>query len=105
LGLAVIVWLIAKAGETRESQLEVPVEVVNVGQQVEVQVVPEQVSVIVRYGREASPYINSENFRFVIDGSNLQENMGVSWKTVTVGLSDKNWVANIPSARVDLAKI
>ncbi len=104
-GLAIIVWMVAKAGETRESQLIVPVQVTSVGDQVEVQVIPEHISVVVRYGRAASSYISSENFRFVVDGSNMQENMGVSWKTVTLGLSDEHFVANIPSARVDLAKI
>lgn len=105
LGLAIIVWMIAKAGETREAKLTIPIEVTSVGPQVEVQVIPEEISVIIRYGREASPYISSENFRFVVDASSLEENLGVSWKSMTLSLSDKNWVANIPSARVDLAKI
>jgi hypothetical protein len=105
LGLAIIVWMIAKAGETREAKLTIPIQVTSVGPQVEVQVVPPEIPVIIRYGREASPYISSENFTFVVDASNMQEDLGVSWKSMTLSLSDKNWVANIPSARVDLAKI
>ncbi len=105
LGLAIIVWMIAKSGETREAKLTIPIEVVSAGPQVEVQVIPEEMPVIIRYGREASPYISSENFTFVIDASTMQENLGVSWKSMTMSLSDKNWVANIPSARVDLANI
>lgn len=105
LGLAMIVWIIAKAGETREAKIRVPIEVAGVGPQVEVEVRPPETEVIVRYGQEASPYISSENFKFVIDGSNMQNDLGVSWKSVYMSLSDKNWVANIPSVRVDLAKI
>jgi len=105
LGLAIIVWVIAKSGETREARLRVPIEVSSVGPQVEVEVKPELMDVLVRYGREASPYISSENFKFVVDASSLQDNLGISWKSMTIGLSDKNWVPNIPSARVDLAKI
>lgn len=105
LGLAIIVWMVAKAGETREAKLIIPIEVTSVGPQVEVQVIPEEIPVIIRYGREAAPYISSENFTFIVDASNMQDNLGVSWKSMTLSLSDKNWVANIPSARVDLAKI
>lgn len=105
LGLAIIVWMIAKAGETREAKLTIPIEVTSVGPQVEVQVIPEEMPVLIRYGREASPYISSENFTFIIDAGTMQENLGVSWKSMTMSLSDKNWVANIPSARVDLANI
>ncbi len=105
LGLALVVWLIAKAGETREAKLTIPIEVTSVGPQVEVQVIPNEMPVLIRYGREASPYISSENFRFVVDAGTMQENLGVSWKSMTMSLSEKNWMANIPSARVDLANI
>lgn len=105
IGLALIVWMIAKAGETREAKLTIPIEVASPSPQVQVQVIPDAIPVVVRYGRDASPYISSENFKFVVDASTMKDNLGVSWKTMTMSLSDKNWVANIPSAHVDLVKI
>lgn len=103
--LALVVWMVAKSGETREAKLTVPVEVTSPGPQVEVKVMPEEMPVVVRYGRDASPYISSENFKFVIDADSLLDNLGISWSKMTISLSDKNWVANIPSAHVDLVKI
>lgn len=103
--LAIVVWMIAKSGETREAKLTVPVQVASAGPQVEVQVLPDEMPVVVRYGRDASPYISSENFKFMIDADSMKDNLGISWKSMTISLSDKNWVANIPSAHVDLVKI
>lgn len=103
--LAMVVWMIAKAGETREAKLTIPIDVASPSAQVEVQVIPDEMPVVVRYGRDASPYISSENFKFVVDAASMQDNLGVSWKTMTLSLSDKNWVPNIPSAHVDLVKI
>ncbi len=105
IGLALIVWMIAKTGETREARLTIPVEVASPGPQVEVQVRPSEIPVIVRYGRSASHYISSENFRFVVDASTMQDNLDVSWTSMNLSLSDQNWVSNIPSARVELVKI
>lgn len=106
LALAIIVWMTAKVGETREATLTVPVNVTGLRNQVEMQVIPSEMPVVVRYGREANQYISSENFRLVVDVTNMQDDIGLSWKPVTIGLSEKNWEPNIPSARgVKLVKI
>jgi len=102
--MAVVVWMFAKAGETKLTRLEVPVDVQNPDKRIQVEVEPDTVPVFIRYSREAEPYINSENFHFQIDTTDLRQGLGVEWKSKTMALSKNDWVANSPIP-VELAEI
>ncbi|MGI8906823.1 MAG: hypothetical protein ACR2IE_10070 [Candidatus Sumerlaeaceae bacterium] len=102
--LAFLTWVFAKSGEVQEANLYVPVSIASVDPRYEVEVQPPTMLVRVRYGKEAAPYINSENFRFQVDTADLRQNLGVEWKAKSMPLSEKDLIANIPS-RFDVVKI
>src|SRR5688572_2377860 len=91
VALAFLIWVFAKAGETRETKLEVPVVVSNEDPRIETTVEPSSISVQLRYGKDAAPHINSDNFRFKIDTAELREKLGVEWTAKSLTLSEKDW--------------
>jgi hypothetical protein len=104
VALAFIVWIFARSGQTLEARITVPVVAINVDPHMEAQIDPPTMPVVVRYDKESSQYINSENFQFRVDVTDLKTNLGATWKVKSQPLSDKNWLANI-AARVELVKI
>jgi hypothetical protein len=106
LAIAFVAWILAKATQTDEARLIVPVEVAPRVPGMEVRVTPPTVPVVLRYPKEAQKDINSENFHFEVDASDLRQNLGLDWKAKTQLLSEDNWVANIPEpGRVHLLRI
>lgn len=104
VALAFLAWVFVKAGEAQESRLNVPVTLTNVDPRLDVEVVPPSMPVYVRYSKDAAPYISSDNFQFQIDASSLRDGLGVDWKSRSIPLGEKEWVANVP-ARVELIKV
>jgi YbbR domain-containing protein len=106
-GLAVIIWIFAKAGETEEaSGILVPVGTSPTDARLQVTVDPPVVPVTLRYPKEMQGYISSENFRFDVDISDLRTGLGLDWRTKSQPLTEKNWTANIPDAnRIQVLKI
>jgi hypothetical protein len=109
-GIAFVVWVFAKAGETEEARIQVPV-VVTLGdkrpdERMDVRVEPARIPVILRYPKRLERYISSENFRLQVDAQEVSDDLGLDWKSMSQPLTEKNWFANIPEAsRVDLIKI
>lgn len=107
VGLALVVWLFAKTGQTEEARgIMVPVVVTPRDERVEVRVNPPSVSVNLRYPKDLQYYISSENFRFEIDTSDMHSRLGLDWIVKSQALSPANWVANVPGKqRIELEKI
>lgn len=104
--VAFVAWVFAKSGQTLESRVVVPVLLKNVDPRIEARVTPESVPVVMRYASDLQGYINSENFHFEVDGSDLRQGLGLEWKTKSLALTEKNWVSHLPRRRrVSLLRI
>jgi len=104
--IAFVAWVFAKSGQTLESRLVVPVVLTNVDERIEARVTPATVPVVVRYSSDLQGYIDSENFHFEVDGSDLRQGLGLEWKTKSLALTEKNWVSELPRRRrVSLLRI
>jgi YbbR domain-containing protein len=104
--LAFLTWVFAKAGEVEEANLPVPVTAGEVEKdpRYDVKIEPPTMLVRLRYGKDSASYINSENFRLVVDTGDLRQNLAVDWKTKSLPLTANNLVANIPR-KVEVLKI
>jgi hypothetical protein len=104
--LAFLTWVFAKAGEVEEANLPVPVTAGEVEKdpRYEVKLDPPTMLVRLRYSKDSASYINSENFRLVVDTGDLRQNLTVDWKTKSLPLTADNLVANIPR-KVEVLKI
>lgn len=106
IGIAIAVWLFAKISESEEAGLTIPVVVTPEDPRIELRVSPSQMPVILRYPKELSNYITSENFRFTVDISDLCNQLGLDWLSKTEPMNEKNLVAKIRGARrVTLVKV
>lgn len=103
--LAFLVWVFAKASQTQEGRLNIPVRVSNADPRIEAVINPETMPVTLRYSRDAAPYISSENFVLQVDTNDLRQNLGIDWKTISLPLNEKNLISNNVPARVDVNQI
>lgn len=102
---AIIVWVFAKSGQTTEARFVVPVIATNVDSRMQVEIEPSEIPVVVRYSKSMAGSITSENFRFEVDTSDMRDGLGVSFKSKTLPLTERNWVESNPSTSVRLIKI
>lgn len=105
LVFAIVIWVFAKSGQTTEARFVVPVYASNVDSRMRVEIEPAEIPVVVRYNKSNADHINSENYRFEVDTTDLREGLGITFKSKTVPLTEKNWVKTNRSASVQLIKI
>lgn len=108
LALAFVAWMIAKTGDTEETRIQVPVLVTindkRPDARFDVRVNPQTIPVTLRSPKAVQ--LSSENLYFEVDASSMREGLGLDWKSMSLRLSEKNWVANVPERwRVRLEKI
>ena len=96
LGLAIIIWIFVKAGDTETAHVQVPVVVSPKDESIELQIDPANVEVEVRFAREFKSYISSDNFRFDVDISDMRADLGLEWKIKSKPLDEKNLKSDIP---------
>src|ERR1043166_4847783 len=99
LVIAFVIWVVAKTAQTDEARLVVPVQVTPREPGVEVRINPPTVPVVLHFPKDVQKDINSENFHFEVDASDLRQNLGLDWRTMTQVLSEQNWIANIAEPR------
>ena len=105
-GVAFVMWVFAKASQTDETRISVPVVVTPHDARVELRVTPETMPVTLRYPRSAQRDISSENFRFEVDARDLRDVLSIDWKTKTQALGRENLVMNLPRReRIDVLKV
>lgn len=104
--IAFVMWVFAKATQTEETRINVPVAVVPRDSRVEIRVTPEAVPVTLRYPRSIQREISSENFRFEVDARDLRDSLGIDWKKKTQALGRENLVINLArNQRIHLLKV
>lgn len=104
--IAFIAWVFAKASDTDEARITVPVVVKPDDPRIELRLTPNQIPVTIRYPRDLQKYISSENFHFEIEAADLRQNIGLDWKSKSQPLTLSNWATNIPQPyRVQVQKI
>ncbi len=104
--VAFVMWIFAKASQTDETRISVPVVVTPTDARVEVRITPEAVPVTLRYPRSAQRDINSENFHFEVDARDLRDALSIDWKTKTQALGRENLVMSLPRReRIDVLKV
>lgn len=110
VAFAVAAWVFAKAGETDESRIQIPVQVTinneRPDERYEIRAEPAMVPVTIRYPKSIQQYLSSENFQFKVDLSGIGDQLGLDWSTRSFALTETNLEANVPQrSRVRLIKI
>lgn len=104
--IAFVAWVFAKTAATEDAQIDIPVVVAEPDNRVHVRISPPTVPVRLRYPKDLEPYISSSNFRFQVDIADMIGTLGLDWKSKTLPLTERQWVANVPRAnRIELVKI
>ena len=104
--VAIAVWVFAKLSESEEAGLTIPVVVTPDDPRIDIRVMPSQMPVVLRYPKELSNYITSENFYFTVDISDLRDQLGLDWLAKTEPMNEKNLVGKVRAARrVTLVKV
>ncbi len=101
IGIGFIVWILAKAGDTVEGRIMVPVRVEVGDPRIEATVSPSSLPVFLRYPRDMEPYISSENFSLIADAPELRSpgQLKAEWGEVSKSLSPRDFSANVPQPR------
>jgi hypothetical protein len=97
--LAFVTWIFAKAGESEEATITIPVLVTPADPRIQVRVSPASFPVILRYPKDMQKSISSGNFHFAVDIAEMRDNLGLEWKSKSEPVTAKNLVANIRGAR------